>query len=108
MTIVLHKCPKRSGSDFAANYGWDLEEIPLQTAISKRTGLPKHSECPYCGAPTKDMKAANAEDALKLERNLKGSGVQKAPQSQYKDQNSLLLTELRALRSKVDKMEAGK
>lgn len=106
--IVIHKCPKRSGADFADNYGWDLEEIPLQTDISRRTGLPKHAECPFCGAPTKDMKPANPEDAVKLERNLKARGSTAAPQSTTKAENAQLLAEIRALRREMDALKGGK
>ena len=105
--IVIHKCPKKDSSAYADMCGWGLVEIPLQTDISRRTGLPRHVTCPYCGAETAKMEGAPADEAMKLNVNLRAKGSVNSPYATVKAQNAELSSALADIRKQLADLKKG-
>lgn len=79
-------------------HGWSLEELPLNAD--------RHDYCPYCGAETKGMEHAPAEEVGKLQVNLRGRA--RGAGARDNAQISGLEHEIRELRKLVTEMKGGK
>lgn len=113
MTHKMHTCKGENTevilAALRANHGWPHDKIPLNVEYSKRTGTTKHETCPYCGLESSKFEDVPVEDAVSLGVNRRGSAFARAGLQNPKDSGSLaILSELKALRAKVDKMEGKK
>ena len=101
--IVVHLCkntPEGLLDSLAEKHGWDQKEIPLNSD--------KHTKCPYCADSTETMVVSNAEDADKLNRNLRARGTRGGPVAAAQASNAALLQAIKDLREEVAALKKGR